>query len=241
MESIGSALFLLVDLTDPIQIRMLNVYEKTYLPNEPFVYEGININLSISIIDELRNNQFLNNIDINKPGTYWYVFEDNCNNLKDTIEVYYDSIPNGFPSDNLVFCGQDALNFSTGDSRTKWSNGSIGSVINLNKSGIYSYKISNNCGIFTDSITLEFIEENGFFVPNVFSPNGDQVNDAFPRTQITEDFGLEIHDHLGSQLFKSNNTHWKGTFKSQDALIGLFVYILKINFKSGVHFMGMLI
>ncbi len=214
-------------ISDTIQIKEMKVYEKPYLPNDTFICEGININLSIPIIDELWNKQFHNNIDINKPGTYWYEFKDNCNNLLDTIKVFYDSIPNEFPSEHLIFCGQDEFNFSTGDPRTEWSNGTIGSGININKSGIYSFIISNSCGIFIDSISLEFIEDNGLYLPNVFSPNGDQVNDVFPGIQFTEDFDIEIYDRWGSRLFESSNKHWNGTFKSQDVPPGVYAYIIR--------------
>jgi gliding motility-associated-like protein len=214
-------------ISDTIQIKEMKIYEKPYLPNDTFVCEGINIHLSIPIIDELWNKQFLNNIDINKPGAYWYEFKDNCNNLLDTIEVFYDSIPNEFPSEHLIFCGQDEFNFSTGDPRTEWSNGTIGSGISINKSGIYSFIISNSCGIFIDSISLEFIENNGLYIPNVFSPNGDQVNDVFPGIQFTEDFDIEIYDRWGSRLFESSNKHWNGTFKSQDVPPGVYAYIIR--------------
>lgn len=217
-------------ITDTIQIRALKVYEKPYLPKDTFVCEGININLSIPNIDELWNNQFLNNINIIKPGEYWYTYKDICNNLEDTIQVLYDSIPIGFPSDHLVFCGQDAFNFSTGNLRTEWSDGTIGSGINIGKSGIYSFKISNSCGTYIDSISLEFIEDNGLYVPNVFSPNGDQVNDVFPGIQFTEDFDIEIYDRWGSRLFVASNKHWNGTFKSQDVPPGVYAYIIRNKF-----------
>lgn len=62
--------------------------------------------------------------------------------------------------------------------------------------------ISNACGVFVDSIRLEFIEDNSF-CSKCFSPNGDQVNDLFPGIQFTNDFEMEVYDRWGSLIFKS--------------------------------------
>ncbi|MEP7196482.1 MAG: gliding motility-associated C-terminal domain-containing protein [Saprospiraceae bacterium] len=214
-------------ITDSIRITEMKVFGNPYLPNDTFVCEGINLNLSIPIIDELWNNQFLNLININGPGKYWYSFKDICNNLGDTIEVFYDSIPQAFPSDNLVFCGSEVYRFSTGNSKTVWSDGTVGSEIRISKSGIYHYLVSNCCGNFSDSIQLEFIEDANFYLPNVFSPNGDQVNDVFPGPQFTADFEIEIYDRWGSQVFKSTNIHWTGSFKNQNVSPGVYSYIIR--------------
>ncbi|MEP7196484.1 MAG: gliding motility-associated C-terminal domain-containing protein [Saprospiraceae bacterium] len=214
-------------VSDSIRITEMKVFGNPYLPNDTFVCEGINLNLSIPIIDELWNNQFLNLININGPGKYWYSFKDICNNLGDTIEVFYDSIPQAFPSDNLVFCGSEVYRFSTGNSKTVWSDGTVGSEIRISKSGIYHYLVSNCCGNFSDSIQLEFIEDANFYLPNVFSPNGDQVNDVFPGPQFTADFEIEIYDRWGSLVFKSTNIHWTGSFKNQNVSPGVYAYIIR--------------
>jgi len=108
-----------------------------------------------------------------------------------------------------------------------WSDGRVGSEINIETSGIYYYLIENSCGIFRDSIHLEFIEDNSLFIPNVFSPNGDQVNDVFPGLQFTNDFEVEIYDRWGSQIFKSKNIHWDGTCDNKLVLPGVYAYIIR--------------
>jgi gliding motility-associated-like protein len=213
--------------SDSIKVEELNLYNKPYLPNDTFLCQGFKINLSWPGIDELWNGEFLNSITIDTPGIYWYAFKDICNDLRDTMEVFYDSIPIQFPGENLVFCGPQSFYFSTGNPKTLWSDGRVGSEINIETSGIYYYLIENSCGIFRDSIHLEFIEDNSLFIPNVFSPNGDQVNDVFPGLQFTNDFEVEIYDRWGSQIFKSKNIHWDGTCDNKLVLPGVYAYIIR--------------
>ena len=213
--------------TDTIRIDELKTFPLPYLPKDTILCQGIKLTLSIPLVNEIWNNNFINMITIQTPGKYWYNFKDICNNFNDTIQIYYDSIPNSFPSNKLVLCENEKFYFRTGYSNTEWSDGSIGPEIYFNKSGIIEYHISNTCGIFKSSLELEFKKDLDSYIPNVFSPNGDQVNDVFPGTYITEGFELEIYDRWGSQIFKSNNTQWKGTFKSQDVPPGVYAYIIK--------------
>ncbi len=215
------------NVSDSISILEKKVFAKPYLPNDTFLCQGINLTYSLPIIDEIWNNQFLNMISIHREGKYWYEFKDYCNQLADTFEVFYDSFPSKFPSHNYIFCGPDPYRFSTGNQNTQWSDGTVGPEISISKSGLYYYTVSNTCGIFKDSIQLEFIEEGNLYLPNIFSPNGDQVNDFFPGTQFTSDFEIEIFDRWGSLVFSSNNIHWDGTFKNQNVPPGVYTYIIK--------------
>ncbi|MBK8642256.1 MAG: gliding motility-associated C-terminal domain-containing protein [Saprospiraceae bacterium] len=214
-------------VADSIEITEIPVYEKPNLPEDTFLCQGIELILFLPDIDELWNDKYLNKIEINSPGIYWYSFSDLCNDFHDTIQVYYDSIPIGFPAENLIFCGPKTFYFSTGNPRTEWSDGSVGASIDIHSTGNYYYMISNACGVFVDSIRLEFIEDNSFFVPNVFSPNGDQVNDLFPGIQFTNDFEMEVYDRWGSLIFKSKNVQWNGTSMEKEVLPGVYAYIIR--------------
>lgn len=80
----------------------------------------------------------------------------------------------------------------------------------------------------SDSI---FIEEKCpliIHIPNVFSPNGDQVNDIFrPSVEYVREFKLEIFSRWGERLFVSNDvaTGWNGQLvDGQNALPGVYIY-----------------
>jgi gliding motility-associated-like protein len=78
------------------------------------------------------------------------------------------------------------------------------------------------------------------FAPNVFSPNGDNVNDVFqlysPQATILE---MQIYDRWGGLLFKSDAQPpiWDGkTNEGKEIFIGVYVYLVKAKCVEGSAF-----
>jgi gliding motility-associated-like protein len=70
----------------------------------------------------------------------------------------------------------------------------------------------------------------GYFVPNVFTPNGDEINDVFQVVGPAECQGpsIRIFNRWGEQVFESaGNEPWDGTVAGQMAPDGIYVYILE--------------
>jgi len=80
------------------------------------------------------------------------------------------------------------------------------------------------------------------FIPNVFSPNGDNVNDGFTLftdAQISID-KLLIFDRWGNMMFETRNISpndpsigWDGRFKGQFVNPGVYVYAFHLTFPDG--------
>ncbi|HEX2899056.1 MAG TPA: gliding motility-associated C-terminal domain-containing protein, partial [Bacteroidia bacterium] len=71
------------------------------------------------------------------------------------------------------------------------------------------------------------------FIPNVFSPNGDGVNDMF-NVQYTGDqpFTCQVFDRWGVRLWETQNkTHgWDGkNAKGEDVTDGVYFYLAKVG------------
>ena len=77
------------------------------------------------------------------------------------------------------------------------------------------------------------------YVPNIFSPNGDNSNDVFYvyGDRIAE-MDLIIFDRWGEKVFESNdkNSGWDGTFRGEPVDPSVLVYRLKGKFISGLEF-----
>ncbi|MFK8161275.1 MAG: gliding motility-associated C-terminal domain-containing protein [Lewinella sp.] len=81
------------------------------------------------------------------------------------------------------------------------------------------------------------------FIPNAFSPNGDGVNDRFtvPSSKAgIQIISMAIHDRYGGQLYLEKNTSftddtrgWDGTFKGKKAAVGVYVYLIEIEYFDG--------
>ncbi len=78
------------------------------------------------------------------------------------------------------------------------------------------------------------------YIPNIFSPNKDGVNDVFTvytnrATEIVEE--LSIFDRWGNLIFEQKNFPsndesygWNGKFKGKELKTGVFVYYAKLKF-----------
>ena len=69
--------------------------------------------------------------------------------------------------------------------------------------------------------------ESTFYIPNTFSPNGDEKNEIFkPAYTNIHNFKIDVFDRWGLQLFQSNNPDngWDGTYKNGKCQEDVYVY-----------------
>ncbi len=95
--------------------------------------------------------------------------------------------------------------------------------------------------IAIDSMHLTVIVPRIIFIPTVFSPNGDNINDYFfisGRSNLININYLRIYDRWGNQLFdKSNLTPgidtegWDGRFNGELMLPGVYVYVAELQYE----------
>ena len=91
-----------------------------------------------------------------------------------------------------------------------------------------------------DSVTVFIPEENQFsiYIPNVFTPNGDLVNNIFyVYGENIKDFSLLIFNRWGELIFESNDIlkGWNGEYKGVPAPMGTYVYIVKFTGAEGAY------
>lgn len=83
----------------------------------------------------------------------------------------------------------------------------------------------------TDSIFIYISNNTFFFVPNVFSPNGDGINDIFlPKYQC--DLTLEnfsVYNRFGQRIFYTSNKFkgWDGSQSSKPADVGTYFWYIQ--------------
>ena len=77
---------------------------------------------------------------------------------------------------------------------------------------------------------------DNIFVPNIFSPNGDGVNDilyVYSNAIATMDF--RIYNQWGQEIFESRSvsTGWDGTAGGAKQPIGVYIYVLQATMQDG--------
>ena len=109
-------------------------------------------------------------------------------------------------------------------------------------SATISAMISDTAGcLASDSMRLTVVVPKIYFIPNVFSPNDDDVNDYFfisGRFNLVNIGYLRIYDRWGNQLFEEENLTpgieqmgWDGRFKDQPMQPGVYVFVAELQFE----------
>jgi gliding motility-associated-like protein len=88
----------------------------------------------------------------------------------------------------------------------------------------------DGCAV-TDEVTVNVIIDPT--IPNVFSPNGDGINDTWVIKYL-ETFvnaTIKIFNRYGQQVFfaQQYNTPWDGRFNGQDMPVGVYYFMIEPN------------
>ncbi len=87
------------------------------------------------------------------------------------------------------------------------------------------------------TLTLNILPNNeDFFVPNVFTPNGDGKNDVFRvYGSSVKTIELQVYTQWGEMVYSTNDITkgWDGTFKGRQQPVGVYVYALKATMQNG--------
>ena len=93
-----------------------------------------------------------------------------------------------------------------------------------------------------DSAFVRSTVEKGLYVPNIFSPNDDGVNDLFfvGSTKSLRLLEMKIFDRWGNHVYGTDDitkslaaNSWDGNFNGRPAEIGVYVYTIEFEFVNG--------
>ncbi len=127
-----------------------------------------------------------------------------------------------------------------------WSTGQLGSEITVSPELDIVYTVtcvdSLGCEASADfnlEVRQPQCDENDVYLPNAFSPNGDNVNDIlFVRSKFVESMDFYIVDRWGEEVFRSNDQRngWDGTYKGESLAPDVYAYCLKVTCINGSEY-----
>jgi gliding motility-associated-like protein len=100
----------------------------------------------------------------------------------------------------------------------------------------YTVTVDTNGCSATASVTITIIFPPIVFVPNIFSPNGDDNNDIlFVRGSGIRELTFIVYDRWGEKVFESTSLEngWDGTFRGKEMNPAVFMYMLDVSFENG--------
>ncbi|MBO6517142.1 MAG: gliding motility-associated C-terminal domain-containing protein [Bacteroidia bacterium] len=155
----------------------------------------------------------------------------------DTLDITYEDVPAvRLPSDTFHCSGQ-ALRLEVFSPNTTYiwePGGQTSPVIDINRSGIYTLNATNRCGTTRHSVTVATRNCNCLVhVPNVFTPNDDELNDHFSPLLNCPllDYELRIYNRWGEQLFMTQNSSeaWDGSYLDKPVPESVYFWILRFT------------
>lgn len=209
------------------------------------------------------NNESMNDPTVSNPTvapietTMYFVTvsSDTCTNMDSVLVVVGTSQTVDFEFDVFIGCEGTTVQFTsigTSDVQLVWDFGDGTQSSQLNPEHVYQ---NNNSWVVTLTATFDdscsavvqqqlvledLIEESDLIIPNVFSPNGDGVNDRFQvgsTTEIPTCLEFKVFNRWGQLLYTSNGTTrgWDGrTSAGSPVPPGVYFYIIEIG-KSELH------
>jgi gliding motility-associated-like protein len=186
--------------------------------------------------------------NITQEGIYTvkidYTIDNNTCSVEQSFKVKV--LPKALPKrliDTVLCDYKDVLlKVGTGrrDDTIKWQNSSNKDTLRVSEKGHYEAKITNACGTYFEEFNVNFAHcVINIFVPNAFSPNGDNINDVFIPYVHAEfpivEYEFGIYNQWGIEVFssKERDVSWDGLFKSVPVENGIYVWYLKVKGKLG--------
>lgn len=176
---------------------------------------------------------------INTSGNYWVIVE---NSLGCTDSVNFNVVVNTIPQfvlneDELLCPGTTFLagviSGTVGTSATfEWTlDGapySTDSALSTTTPGEYILTVTNGCGVGSDTVVLSNWDIS---VPNIFTPNGDGINDFFevPNLLTQGNWELMVVNRWGEQVYFNDayDNTWNGMNQKNNELSeGTFFFYL---------------
>ena len=95
----------------------------------------------------------------------------------------------------------------------------------VTESGTYWVEAENTCGSSSDTVRVIFPALNELSIPNVFTPNGDKVNERFEIDERLLGSPIEIFHRNGKKIFESPN--YQNNWDGNDLPSGTYFYFIK--------------
>ncbi|HZV71358.1 MAG TPA: gliding motility-associated C-terminal domain-containing protein [Saprospiraceae bacterium] len=176
--------------------------------------------------------------------TYSLELSNECGAVNDELVLTYDDrIPEVSLPPVTFICPDDQVELNVTQpfpANYIWSTGSTLPLLVIDQPGNYSVSIQTLCADAqgeTEAMLSDSCHAvNSFYIPNVFSPNGDNINDIF-TIQLHDEIELHsmdasIYDRWGNLVFHSETIpiEWHGDFNGEELNPGVYVYRIEMSY-----------
>lgn len=171
---------------------------------------------------------------ISQEGMYSCTLTNICGSTTDSMQVRrFTAVNLYFPEDSIRDCQRQMsvsrLQVETNYNLEIFSPGNQLVGASLAESGWYTLHAFNPCGEIWDSIYVNLQNEQFFYLPNSFTPNGDAYNERYEfQGENVEIRSIRIFNRWGEEIFTESGkfSGWDGTYKGESCPTGMYAVSL---------------
>ena len=213
-------------------------------PTDFCFYDNITLNAGNFAAYAWSTGDETQSITTNQGGTYFVTVTDSegCVGIGEitlnvTPEFMVDAgedITVGLEEDfdlGVVFVDPD-FNYSWSGSNGTSANGAD-VTFTANEVGTVTYIVTaivDGCEV-TDQVNVTIEDRSSYSVPNVFSPNDDNLNEIFRivKTESVDIVEFRVFNRWGEVVYDNPAGEWDGKFRGQDQVSDVYAYFIVIR------------
>lgn len=194
-------------------------------------------------------------ITVSEPGTYSVTINSGCEEATGSIEVRTTEVTVELGEDRSVEQGEliefnpvvqseapiSAFRWSVSDPNAVSCESCPEGLVRTNKETKVYLEVENKLGCLAQDEVLVRVTPFRAYIPNAFSPNGDEINDIFyvhGRTEYRVET-FKIFDRWGNMLFQGGACEtddktcgWDGRYNGKMMDTGVYVYFVELEAKN---------
>ncbi len=192
---------------------------------------------SATIDDVNSNNTTVSGLQQGDNEVLWTVSNGTCPSVSKTLHISTKPLPALNLGKDSTLCDGDHVLLSAASASApytySWQDNSTGSQYLATKPGQYFVSLkAADCPAVSDTVVFDNNCPYHFYLPNAFTPNGDNKNEVFNANAYNIlSFEMDIFDRWGENIYSTSDLEsgWNGKSRwGNDAQIDVYVY--KINF-----------
>jgi len=183
-------------------------------------------------------------LTVSSASEFWLAVTNNGCTFSDTVEIFLQPLPEVFLGPDSTHCFAEPFRLWANVSASAtlvWNDGSTADTLMALDAGQYFIDVLLNGCAASDTIVLESDPcALDFTMPNVFTPNGDGLNDTFRPDSLANAsrIGIWIYNRWGLLLFETDNLAggWDGrTSLGAEVPVGTYFWIIEVISFEGIE------
>ena len=235
------------ETTDSVEVTYLDAPDPFYLGPDTLICAGETVVLQAPVtpyVVRWSDGSTGPQLVVSSMGVYGLEVSNECGLVIDSLAVVVSTeVPIVQLQPEWLWCPGDQFTLDAGQvfsATYLWSTGATSSAIEVGNPGLYTVEVKSACGEAGGQSEVVMKDDcpTGpvFYIPNVFTPDGNGVNDVFSvYTDIPNDILSmqgKILDRWGNVVFASgdNPFTWDGHFAGELMNPGVYVYTVKVRY-----------